>query len=65
MSVSGRVGGRGPIVATGSTMVFPSEGFDPDSCLKAISNEKCTSVYGVPTMFVGMLQHPEFKSFDF
>ena len=46
-------------------MVFPSEGFDPDSCLKAISDEKCTPVYGVPTMFVGMLQYPEFESFDF
>ena len=46
-------------------MVFPSEGFDPESCLRAISDEKCTSVYGVPTMFVGMLQHPKFKSFDF
>jgi len=52
-------------VSTGSTMVFPAEGFDPDSCLKSISQEKCTSVYGVPTMFVGMLQHPEFQSFDF
>ena len=61
----GMVMGSLGCVATGSTMVFPSEGFDPDSCLKAISGEKCTSVYGVPTMFVGMLQHPEFKSFDF
>ncbi|MED5360786.1 MAG: AMP-binding protein [Pseudomonadota bacterium] len=61
----GMVMGSLGCVATGSTMVFPSEGFDPDSCLKAISDEKCTSVYGVPTMFVGMLQHPEFESFDF
>ena len=35
------------------------------SCLKAISDEKCTSVYGVPTMFVGMLQHPEFIGAEF
>ena len=61
----GMVMGSLGCVATGSTMIFPAEGFDPDSCLKAISEEKCTSVYGVPTMFVGMLQHPEFQSFDF
>ena len=61
----GMVMGSLGCVATGSTMVFSAEGFDPDSCLKAISEENCTSVYGVPTMFVGMLQHPEFGNFDF
>ena len=61
----GMVMGSLGCVTTGSAMVFPSEGFDPESCLRAISDEKCTSVYGVPTMFVGMLQHPKFKSFDF
>ncbi len=61
----GMVMGSLGCVTTGSAMVFPSEGFDPESCLQAISDEKCTSVYGVPTMFVGMLQHPKFKSFDF
>ena len=61
----GMVMGSLGCVATGSTMVFPAEGFDSDSCLKAISEENCTSVYGVPTMFVGMLQHPEFENFDF
>ena len=50
--------------STGATMVFPSEGFDPDTCLRALSSEKCTSVYGVPTMFVGMLGHPDLASFD-
>ena len=61
----GMVMGSLGCVTTGSAMIFPSEGFDPESCLRAISDEKCTSVYGVPTMFVGMLQHPKFKSFDF
>ncbi|MGB1007036.1 MAG: AMP-binding protein, partial [Thalassobaculaceae bacterium] len=36
---------------------------DPESCLRALADERCTAVYGVPTMFVGMLQHPEIKSF--
>ena len=60
----GMVMGSLGCVATGSTMVYPSEGFDPESCLRALSDEKCTSVYGVPTMFVGMLQHPDFGGFE-
>lgn len=51
-------------VSTGSTMVFPSEGFDPLSTLRAIADERCTAVYGVPTMFSAMLDHPDFASFD-
>ncbi len=51
-------------LSTGAAMVFASEGFDPDANLRALANEKCTSVYGVPTMFVGMLGHPELASFD-
>ena len=61
----GMVMGSLGCVSSASTMVFPAEGFDPGSCLKAITQEKCTSIYGVPTMFVGMLQHPEFLNFDF
>jgi fatty-acyl-CoA synthase len=45
-------------------MIFPSEGFEPGATLKAIEAERCTGVYGVPTMFVAMLDHPGFKSFD-
>ena len=45
-------------------MVFASEGFDPDANLRALADEKCTAVYGVPTMFVGMLGHPDLASFD-
>jgi len=49
----------------GATMVLPSEGFDPVTTLRAISDEKCTSVYGVPTMFIAELDHPDFGSFDY
>ena len=39
-----------------STMVYPSEGFDPHLSLKAITQEKCTVMYGVPTMFTANLK---------
>ncbi|XP_052794275.1 medium-chain acyl-CoA ligase ACSF2, mitochondrial-like [Mya arenaria] len=48
----------------GATCVFPSPGFDPSTALKAVQDERCTSLYGVPTMFIDMLNHPEFHSFD-
>ncbi|MHA6686906.1 AMP-binding protein [Mesorhizobium sp. A556] len=51
-------------VTKGATMVFPGEGFDPGAVLKAVADERCTGLYGVPTMFVGMLDHPDFASFD-
>ncbi|TKB62148.1 MAG: AMP-binding protein, partial [Mesorhizobium sp.] len=51
-------------VTKGATMVFPSEGFDAGATLKAVATERCTALYGVPTMFVGLLDHPEFASFD-
>ena len=60
----GMVMGTLGCVSTGATMVLPSEGFDPDVTIQALSAEKCTSIYGVPTMFVAMLQHPELKSLD-
>ena len=60
----GMVMGTLGCVSTGATMVFPAEGFEPDSVLKALAAERCTAVYGVPTMFVAMLDHPELSSFD-
>jgi fatty-acyl-CoA synthase len=48
----------------GSAMVYPGEGFDPLVTLEAIAEERCTAVYGVPTMFIAELDHPEFKRFD-
>ena len=48
----------------GATMVIPAAGFDPGSTLAAIENERCTGVYGVPTMFIAMLGHPDFARTD-
>ncbi|MDP6405715.1 MAG: AMP-binding protein [Alphaproteobacteria bacterium] len=61
----GMVMGSLGCVTTGATMVFPAEAFDADSVLKALAEEKCSAVYGVPTMFVGMLQHSDLAQFDF
>lgn len=48
----------------GAAMVFPGEGFDPLAVLQAVSDERCTALYGVPTMFIAELDHPTFKQFD-
>ena len=51
-------------VASGATMVYPAESFAPDPTLDAIAEERCTSIYGVPTMFIAMLESPRFDSLD-
>ncbi len=51
-------------IAHGATMVYPSEGFDPLAVLRAIETERCTALYGVPTMFIAELGHPDFERFD-
>ena len=48
----------------GATLVLPSGQFDPLAVLQAIDEERCTTVYGVPTMFIAELGHPQFGSFD-
>ncbi len=48
----------------GATIVVPAPGFDPAATLAALEAERCTSVYGVPTMFSGMLDHPDFPRRD-
>jgi fatty-acyl-CoA synthase len=48
----------------GAALVLPGEAFDPLATLRAIEAERCTSVYGVPTMFIAELDHPEFDRFD-
>jgi fatty-acyl-CoA synthase len=48
----------------GATMVIPGPGFDPEVTLRAISQERCTAVYGVPTMFIAMQHHPTFAEHD-
>ncbi|MFC5373661.1 AMP-binding protein [Brevundimonas faecalis] len=48
----------------GSAMIFPGEGFDPLATLQAAAAERCTALYGVPTMFIAELEHPRFAEFD-
>jgi len=48
----------------GAAMVYPGEGFDPLATLEAIAEEHCTAVYGVPTMFIAEMDHPDFAKFD-
>jgi fatty-acyl-CoA synthase len=48
----------------GATMVIPAPGFDPEVTLRAIAEERCTAVYGVPTMFIAMQNHPSFADHD-
>ena len=60
----GMVLGTLACVTHGAAMVLPSEGFEPLATLAAIEAERCTAVYGVPTMFIAELNHPEFRRFD-
>ena len=46
-------------------MVFPAEAFEPLAVLESVSEERCTALHGVPTMFIAELEHPDFDSFDF
>jgi fatty-acyl-CoA synthase len=48
----------------GAAMVVPAPAFDPEATLAAIAEERGTSLYGVPTMFIAMLGHPSFESYD-
>jgi fatty-acyl-CoA synthase len=51
-------------VIYGAAMVIPAESFDPLATLQAVQAERCTALYGVPTMFIAELQHPRFAEFD-
>lgn len=57
----------GNLAATshGSAVVVPGEAFEPGLTLAAVEEESCTSLYGVPTMFIAMLHHPDFANRDF
>jgi fatty-acyl-CoA synthase len=48
----------------GATMVIPAPGFDPGRTLGTVQAERCTGLYGVPTMFIAMLGHPDFTNGD-
>ena len=60
----GMVMGNLGCLTHGATMVYPAESFDPLATLQAIAEERCTALYGVPTMFIAQLDHPEFAKFD-
>jgi len=61
----GCVMGNLPMVAIGCSLVYPAGRFDPLKTLEATVEHRCTSLYGVPTMFIAMLDHPEFSKFKF
>ena len=48
----------------GACMVYPAASFDAGATLAAVAEERCTSLYGVPTMFIAELAHPDFATFD-
>jgi fatty-acyl-CoA synthase len=48
----------------GATMVIPAPGFDPETTLRCVAEERCTGLYGVPTMFIAMQNHPTFAGHD-
>ena len=52
-------------INTGAAMILPAPSFDPLATMQAIHEFRATIIYGVPTMFIAQLQHPEFPRFDF
>ena len=60
----GMVMGNLASVTHGATMVYPGEGFDPLATLKTVEAERCTALYGVPTMFIAELDLPQFDEID-
>lgn len=60
----GMVMGNLGCITHGATMIYPSEGFEPLAVLRAVEEERATALYGVPTMFIAELEHPEFGNFD-
>jgi fatty-acyl-CoA synthase len=51
-------------VVHGAAMVFPSESFQPGATLAAIESERCTAIYGVPTMFISQFEHEDYPRRD-
>ncbi|MDQ7806030.1 AMP-binding protein [Amycolatopsis sp. A133] len=60
----GMVMGNLACTSHGACMVIPAPAFDPEATLEAVAAERCTSLYGVPTMFIAELNHPDFGGFD-
>jgi len=61
----GCVIGTMAVIASGAALILPAPSFDPLRTMQAIHDERATSIYGVPTMFIAQLTHPEFSRFDF
>ena len=60
----GMVMGNLAALTHGATMVVPAAAFDPVATLRAVQDERCTSLYGVPTMFIAELECPSFGEYD-
>ena len=60
----GMVMGNLGATANGATIVIPAPAFEPAATLRAVHEERCTSLYGVPTMFIAELGLPDFASYD-
>jgi fatty-acyl-CoA synthase len=60
----GMVMGNLGCVTHGATMIYPSAGFEPTAVLEAAQAERATALYGVPTMFIAELNHPDFAHYD-
>lgn len=52
-------------VSHGAAMVLPSAAFDAEAVLKAVQDERCTALHGVPTMFIAELKHPNFTKYRY
>ncbi|QXI41905.1 AMP-binding protein [Pseudomonas wayambapalatensis] len=51
-------------ITHGSTMIYPNDAFDPELTLQAVAQERASILYGVPTMFIAMLDHPSRSTLD-
>ena len=60
----GMVMGNLAALTSGAAMVYPGEGFCPLATLETVANERCTALYGVPTMFIAELEQERFAGFD-
>ena len=60
----GMVMGNLGCVSQGATIIYAGDGFEPEAVLKAVEEEKATALYGVPTMFIAELEHPNFAKYD-
>jgi fatty-acyl-CoA synthase len=60
----GMVLGNLACITHGAAMIYPSAGFEPESVLQTVMEERCTALYGVPTMFIAELEHSNFKRYD-